>query len=399
MAKIRACVYDYASPSGVKMIELSPPKRSSKTALIRVRACGVNPVDAKYVIGDKLPESWMQWAARRATGHTPGFDFSGTVVEIAAGNPYGLVAGDEVFGFASNPIHFFKHKLHGSFGEMIAAPLDQIAKKPSALTHVEAAAVPLVGTTALQAFMQHGIGSRAGQRLLIVGASGGVGHIAVQVARHLGCVVTAVCSGRNASFVEKECGAHAVLAYDDGDVYAAIAADAAAHGAYDFVLDCVSSADARDVAASYAARLRAMSPPVIGRGKDFDGHNYVVLGGATRHWAKAGLKRFTSLNTFQSGFELFWIKMPGSVGVLKRLAAFADAAPVTSTEGSAAAEETAVLRPLRPKVETRLDFSEAGARTAFDTLRGRRTAGKIVMEMRPPPGAQPTQVAVDVNDE
>lgn len=233
---MHACEYDHASPSGIKMVELRAPKRTRSTALVRVHACGVNPVDAKYVIGDKLPESWMPWAARRATGHTPGFDFSGIVVDVDDRNALGLSAGDEVYGFACNPIHFFKAKLRGSFAQLIAAPLDQIARKPRALSHVEAAALPLVGTTALQAFTQHGVdGSRAGQRLLVVGASGGVGHIAVQVARHLGCTVTAVCSRRNAAFVESHCGAHTVLAYDEGDVYAAIAADAATHGPYDFV--------------------------------------------------------------------------------------------------------------------------------------------------------------------
>ena len=154
------------------------------------------------------------------------------------------------------------------------------------------------------------------------------------------------------------------------------------------MLDCVSSADARDVAASYAARLRAMAPPVIARGQGADGHNYVVLGGATRHWGIAGLKRFTGLNAFGKGFELFWIKMPGTgLGVLQQLAAFADAgngaeagAAAEGAEGAAA--DSARPRPLRPKVETKLEFSEAGARTAFDTLRGRRTAGKIVMEMQ-----------------
>ena len=318
----------------------------------------------------------MGWAAKKATGHTPGFDFSGVVVEVD-NNKLGLKAGDAVFGFAMNPIKMFSTTLRGSFGEMIAAPLDQIARKPPALTHVEAAALPLVGTTALQAFGQHKVGSRSGMRVLIVGASGGVGHVAVQVARHLGCVVTAVCSSRNAGFVADTCGAHCVVSYDDGDAIARIAEDAKEHGAYDFVLDCVSSADARDVAASYAAKLRALDPPVIARGKGTDKHNYVVLGGATKHWAKAGFKRFTKVNAFEKGFELFWIKMPGSVGVLERLAAFA-AEPAAGGEAAAAPSSP---KPLKPKVETRLQFGEAGARQAFDTLRGRRTAGKIVMEV------------------
>ena len=370
---MRACVFDAASPSGVKMIDTALPKRGRSSALIKVHACGINPVDAKYIVGDKFPESWMGWAAKKATGHTPGFDFSGVVVDVRQPNSLGLKAGDEVFGFACNPAHFLRPMSHlrGSFAEYVAAPLDQIARKATMLSHAEAAALPLVGTTALQAMQQHGV--REGQRVLIIGASGGVGHIAIQVAKHMGATVTAVCSSRNASFVVDTCGADSVLTYDEDDVYEKIAADAAAAGApYDFVLDCVSSADARDQAASYAARVRSMSPPVVAAGRDADRHCYVVLGGATRHWAIALLKRFLGLNCFEAGFELFWIQMPGSRTVLQQLSAFAGAAH----EGHP--------RPLKPKIDTKAEFSEAAARRAFDALRGRRTAGKIVMEVVPP---------------
>ena len=89
---------------------------------------------------------------------------------------------------------------------------------------IEAAGLPLVGTTALQAFIQHKV--REGQRVLVIGASGGVGHIAVQVACHLGAHVTAICSSRNTAFVKDDCGAGAVLSYDDGDVFAKISEDA-----------------------------------------------------------------------------------------------------------------------------------------------------------------------------
>ena len=61
---------------------------SASRLLVRVRACGVNPVDAKYIIGDKFPESWMDWSARRVNGHTPGFDFSGEVVKSPPGCGY-----------------------------------------------------------------------------------------------------------------------------------------------------------------------------------------------------------------------------------------------------------------------------------------------------------------------
>ena len=367
---MRACVFDPKSSSGVKLIERKKPHASGGIAIVKVAACGANPVDAKYIIGDKLPETWMGWAAKRAAGHTPGFDFSGTIVEVSESS--GFKVGDAVYGFACNPAQFAVKRLIGSFSEYVAAPLDQLAKKPEKLSHIEAAGLPLVGTTALQAFIQHKV--REGQRVLVIGASGGVGHIAVQVACHLGAHVTAICSSRNTAFVKDDCGAGAVLSYDDGDVFAKISEDAKANGKYDFVLDCVSSADSRDAAASYMAKIEAMEPPVVKRrasdGKGTDGHNYVVLGGATSDWGKALLKRFFALNCFASGRELFWIKMPGSRGVLERLAAFADASA-----------DAAGPKPLKPKIDVQLPFSEESARKAFDTLRGRRTAGKIVMVM------------------
>ena len=159
--------------------------------------------------------------------------------------------------------------------------------------------------------------------------------------------------------------------------------DAAANGPYDFVLDAVSSADARDKAASYYEKIRTLDPPIITSGRTADKHNYVVLGGATKHWGVALLKRFCKLNAFAKGFELFWIQMPGSKGVLQQLAAFADAPADAGT------------LPLKPKLDTRLEFSEASARQAFDLQRGRRTAGKIVMEMTDAePAAAPVTVAV-----
>ena len=358
----QAIVFDVESPSGLRLTEVARPKLTRGTALVKVMACGVNPVDAKFIIGDKLPEAWMDWSARKASGHTPGFDFSGVVIQVNATSS-GLQPGDPVYGLACDPSKFLVTKLKGSLAEYILAPIDQLAKKPTALSHAEAAAIPLAGTTAVQAFRQNKVGR--GQRVLIIGASGGVGHIAVQVARHLGAHVTAVCSTRNVPLVGEECGANTVLSYDDGDVYDKLARDVAASGPFDFVFDCVSSADARDQAASYMARVRSMQPPALRPAA-----KYVVLGGATWHWGLALVKRLLRLNCFERGFELFWIKMPGSRPVLEELAAMADAQPAGG------------IKPLKAKT-TVLNFSEAAAREALEMLRGRRTAGKVVLSMEP----------------
>jgi len=106
---MRAAVYDIDAPAGVKMINRPWPARRARapgwfskgTVVCEVRACGANPVDAKYLIGDKVPESWMGWAGRRVAGFTPGFDFSGTVIDAPNGSNFRK--GDAVYGLACNP--------------------------------------------------------------------------------------------------------------------------------------------------------------------------------------------------------------------------------------------------------------------------------------------------------
>ena len=312
-ATMRACVYDAGAPSGISLLPTkevptvvsAPGLLRPGNVVCRVCAFGVNPVDSKYGIGDKFPETWMDWSARRATGQVPGFDFSGVVVKAPAGCDF--KEGDEVFGFACNPTSFVRQGLAGSFAEYCSPPLDQIARKPANLPHELAAALPLVGTTALQALEENGFKSESGQRVLIVGASGGVGHVAVQVAAILGAHVVGVCSGSNEGFV-RECGARTVLDYRGGDIFEKISTEAATRGAFDMVLDCVNSADSRDQSVSYRHRIMAMDG-VLNRDA---GAKYVVLGGHPKEWIVAGVKRLTGIDFFAKNFELFWIKMPNS---------------------------------------------------------------------------------------
>ena len=95
---MRAAVYDPAAPQGARLVERAAPKPAKRccrgVVLCEVRSCGANPVDAKYVIGDKFPESWLPWASRRVAGSTPGFDFSGVVIQAPAGS--GFAPGDDV---------------------------------------------------------------------------------------------------------------------------------------------------------------------------------------------------------------------------------------------------------------------------------------------------------------
>ena len=200
---MRAAVYDRTAVEGVRVVTRPPPTAPARDALlVRVRACGVNPVDAKGVVGDKLPAFLRPLARRALDGTIAGFDLSG-VVDRAPPNS-GFAVGDEVFG-AVPPFR-------GSFAELVRVPLHQVAKKPASLSHAEAAALVLPGVTVTQLLDQHGF--EPGQRLLIIGASGGVGHLAVKLAKARGAKsVVGVCSAANAAFV-RSCGADAVVAYD-----------------------------------------------------------------------------------------------------------------------------------------------------------------------------------------
>ena len=249
----------------------------------------------------------------------------------------------------------------GSFGEFIQPPINQVALKPKSLTHVEAAALPLVGVTCVQAFAEHGL--EAGQRVLVIGASGGVGHIACQYAVLKGADVVGVCSGRNKKFVEG-CGVSTVLDYGaEGDIIEKIHGEAAENGKFHIILDCVSSADTRDSKVGYREKILELRDQIL---INPDVHNYVVLGGTPIEWTKAAIKRFTNLNFFSKSFELFWIKMPNSSPALYELKELAE-----REDG----------RNLRPKISQELDWSEENIRVAFDALRSRRATGKIVLKM------------------
>jgi len=198
----------------------------------------------------------------------------------------------------------------------------------------------------------------ASLRFALLGA--GVGHVAVQVAALRGARVVAVCSSSNIPFV-KSCGAASVLDYTKGAIFKKIRSEAEKNGAFDIVLDCVNSADSRDQSNSYKDTILAMGGEVVCQN---NGHSYVVLGGASIEWFFAAVLRFTGLNFFRKGFELFWIKMPGAAVALERLTKLVE----NRSNG------------LRPKFSQDA-FTLANVRLSFDLLRGRRTAGKLVYVM------------------
>jgi len=174
----------YGQPDVLRLQEVAKPEPADDRVLVRVRAASVNRVDWYDVTG-------MPWIARPMTGlrgpksRLTGRDFAGTV-EAVGKDVTNLQPGDDVFGGKSGG---------GSFAEYVCVPME-VARKPANLTFEETAAVPVAALTALQGLRDHGH-LQPGHKVLVNGASGGVGTFSVQIAKALGADVTAVCSTRN----------------------------------------------------------------------------------------------------------------------------------------------------------------------------------------------------------
>jgi len=183
-------------PEALGAASLAVPSPVLSEVLVRVVAAGINPIDAKTRAGAGVSGAVGAYPA------TLGYDFSGVVVKSPF-EAHPLPPGTPVFGMASFP------RTGGTYAEYVVAPTLSVARKPAALSHVEAAGVPLAALTAWGLVVETAH-AHEGQRILIHAASGGVGHFAVQFAAYFGAHVTATASGRNASWV-RELGAAVVI--------------------------------------------------------------------------------------------------------------------------------------------------------------------------------------------
>lgn len=199
---MKAVVFDrYGSVEVLQYQELSKPKIKPDQLLVRVRASSVNPVDWK------IRQGHLQLLSGFNFPLIVGSDISGVVEEIGR-EVTKFQPGDEVYTFL-NPL------TGGACAEYCAVPESAAAIKPQNITHTEAATVPIAGLTALQALRDLGE-IQAGKKVLINGASGGVGIFAVQIAKAMDAVVTGVCSAKNRDFVNN-LGADFVLDYAEVD--------------------------------------------------------------------------------------------------------------------------------------------------------------------------------------
>jgi len=215
----------------LELVELPTPVPKAREVRVAVRAIGVNPVDWKMRSAGPLR------LMARLLGPAPpivfGVDFAG-VVEAVGARVSGLAVGDRVTGSTN-----FARGQRGAYADTVVVRPDQVCALPAAVDFETGAALPIAGVTARIAVVEIGrVGARPGaeERALVLGASGGVGQLAVQVAKRAGARVVAICSGKNVELV-RALGADEVLDYGVGDVLA----EAAARGPYRVVVDAVGS--------------------------------------------------------------------------------------------------------------------------------------------------------------
>lgn len=204
---MKAIVYhQYGSPDVLELTEVEKPTPRDDEVLLKVRAASVNPADWHLLRGEPYIAR-LQLGLRKPKVRILGCDVAGWV-EAVGKNVTTLQPGDEVFG--SPFMHGF-----GAFAEYACVPEDLLAPKPATLSFERAATVPLAASTALQGLRDHGQ-IEPGHRVLIVGASGGVGTFAVQIAKSFDAEVSGVCSTRNADMV-RSLGADHVIDYTRED--------------------------------------------------------------------------------------------------------------------------------------------------------------------------------------
>ncbi len=255
----------YGSTAVLETRDVERPAIGDDEVLIRVRAAGVNPAD--WAIMSGLPYiARPVYGLRKPKNVVRGTDVAGIVEAVGTGVTR-FQPGDEVYG-SSN----------GSYAEYAAAAEDELARKPANLTFEQAAAVPMAGLVALQALRDHGK-VKAGQKVLINGASGGIGTFAVQIAKALGAEVTGVASTRNLDLV-RAIGADHVIDYTREDF--------TQNGQqYDLILDNVSNHSLSDL-------RRALTPTgmLVPNGGRFD-----------KRWMASGGRIVRAAMMFQFGSQ------------------------------------------------------------------------------------------------
>ena len=210
----------FGPPDVLRFEDTDPPEVGVDDVLVRVHAAALNPYDWHMLRGDPYVARLMGVGLTKPKARVAGVDAAG-VVEAVGSNVRELRPGDEVLG-----------RFRGAFAEYACAVQDDVVPKPASLTFEQAAAVPMAATTALRGIRDVGE-VKAGQRVLVIGAGGGIGTFAVQIAAALDAEVTGVCSTGNVELV-RSLGAAQVFDYTKEDF-------TAGPTRYDVILDNVSN--------------------------------------------------------------------------------------------------------------------------------------------------------------
>ncbi len=237
---------DYGPPAALRLEDVERPAPGDDEVLVRVRAASVNPLDWHYMRGTPY-FGRLDMGLRKPKSVRIGVDFAGTIESVGR-NVTQFKPGDEVFGGRT-----------GAFAEYVTVRADRaVVVKPPGLTFEQAATLPIAAITALQGLRDRGK-LQPGQKVLVNGASGGVGTFAVQIAKAMGAHVTGVCSTRNVELV-RSLGADRVVDYTREDF---------TQGAerYDLILDNVGNR-------SLLECRRVLGP----------GGRYVMVGGPSGRW-------------------------------------------------------------------------------------------------------------------
>jgi NADPH:quinone reductase-like Zn-dependent oxidoreductase len=314
--------HEYGSPDVLELQERDKPPVPDDGVLVRVHATSVNPMDWYFLTGRPYFVRIMT-GLREPKNQVLGVDFAGTVESVGSGVK-GLRPGDEVFGAG-----------RGAFAEYVCVTEEGAVPRPVNLTFEQAAASPLAALTALQALRDQGR-IQAGQKVLINGASGGVGTFAVQIAKSFGAEVTGVCSTRNVDLV-RSIGADRVLDYTREDF-------TRGEQRYDLMLDIAGSR-------TWAECRRVLSPKAI----------CVVIGGPRKNRWTGPLGHFVQLRLASLGgsrkVALFFARV--SRQDLMALRALLEAGKVT------------------PVIDRSYELSEVAE--AFRYLGGGHARGKVVL--------------------
>ncbi len=231
---MKAVVYtQYGPPEVLQVKEIEKPVPKDDEVLVKIIAAGVNPVDWHMIRGE--PKfARLIFGLTKPKNPIPGMDIAGRI-EAVGKNVKEFQTGDEVFGDCG---------WGGGFAEYICVSEKRLEIKPANISFEEAGTISVAGITALQSLRDKGK-IQSGQKVLIVGASGGVGIFAVQIAKYFGAEVTGVCSTKNLEFV-RSIGADKVIDYTKEDF-------ANSNSKYDLIIDNVSNRSVSEL-------KRALSP-------------------------------------------------------------------------------------------------------------------------------------------